>query len=145
MTKTTKTISEDKIERKWFIVDAEGQVLGRLATRVATILRGKHKPVYSPNLDMGDHVVIVNAEKIKATGNKLKDKIYTRYTGYPSGLRKRSLGRVLETKPAFALEHAIKGMLPKNKLGRRMMKKGKIYAGTAHPHEAQTPEPLAFT
>lgn len=140
--KTTKTIPEDQVGRKWYVVDADGLILGRLATRVATILRGKHKPQYSPNLDVGDHVVILNAKKIKATGNKLEDKIYTRYSGYPSGLKKRSLGRILETKPEYALEHAIRGMLPRNKLGRRMLKKVRIYAGADHPHEAQAPEPL---
>ena len=113
-----------ELERSWFVADAEGKVLGRFASEVAKILRGKHKPIYTPHVDTGDHVVIINAEKIKVTGNnKLEDKTYTRYSGYPGGLKKTPLKRVLETRPTYVLEHAIKGMLPRNKLGRKMLKK----------------------
>jgi large subunit ribosomal protein L13 len=131
-----------ELERNWFVADAEGKVLGRFASEVAKILRGKHKPIYTPHVDTGDHVVIINAEKIKVTGNKLEDKIYTRYSGYPGGLKKTPLERVLETRPTYVLEHAIKGMLPRNKLGRKMLKKVRIYAGADHPHESQTPEAI---
>jgi large subunit ribosomal protein L13 len=131
-----------ELERNWFVADAEGKVLGRFASEVAKILRGKHKPIYTPHVDTGDHVVIINAEKMKFTGNKLEDKIYTSYSGYPGGLKKTPLKRVLETRPTFVLEHAIKGMLPRNKLGRKMLKKVRIYAGADHPHESQTPEAI---
>ena len=117
--------------------------MGRFASEVAKILRGKHKPIYSPHLDTGDHVVVINAGKIHVTGNnKLEEKVYTRFSGYPGGLRSRTLKQMLETRPEFVLEHAIKGMLPHNKLGRKMMKKVRIYAGGEHPHQAQKPEPL---
>ena len=115
----------------------------RFASEVAKILRGKHKPIYTPHVDTGDHVVIINAEKIKVTGNnKLEEKVYTRFSGYPGGLKKRPLKRVLETQPTYVLQHAIKGMLPKNKLGRKMLKKVRIYAGSDHPHESQGPEAI---
>jgi large subunit ribosomal protein L13 len=130
------------IHRKWLVADAEGKVLGRFASEVAHILKGKHKPTYTPHLDTGDHVVIINAEKIRVTGKKLEDKIYTRYSGYPGGLKKRTLQKVLDTRPTFALEHAIRGMLPKNKLGRKMMKKVRIYAGSEHKQSSQKPEPI---
>lgn len=139
----TMSAKISELERKWFVADAEGKVLGRFASEVAKILRGKHKPIYTPHVDTGDHVVIINAEKIKVTGNnKLEDKVYTRYSGYPGGLKKIPLKRVLETKPTFALEHAIKGMLPKNTLGRSMLKKVRIYAGGDHPHGSQSPETI---
>ncbi len=132
-----------ELERKWFVADADGKVLGRFASEVAKILRGKHKPIYTPHVDTGDHVVIINAEKIKVTGNnKLEEKVYTRFSGYPGGLKKRPLKRVLETQPTYVLQHAIKGMLPKNKLGRKMLKKVRIYAGSDHPHESQGPEAI---
>ena len=131
------------LERKWFVADADGKVLGRFASEVAKILRGKHKPIYTPHVDTGDHVVIINAEKIKVTGNnKLEEKVYTRFSGYPGGLKKRPLKRVLETQPTYVLQHAIKGMLPKNRLGRKMLKKGRISAGSDHPHESQGPEAI---
>ena len=131
------------MERKWFVADADGKVLGRFASEVAKILRGKHKPIYTPHVDTGDHVVIINAEKIKVTGNnKLEEKVYTRFSGYPGGLKKRPLKRVLETQPTYVLQHAIKGMLPKNRLGRKMLKKVRIYAGSDHPHESQGPEAI---
>ena len=130
-------------ERKWFVADADGKVLGRFASEVAKILRGKHKPIYTPHVDTGDHVVIINAEKIKVTGNnKLEEKVYTRFSGYPGGLKKRPLKRVLETQPTYVLQHAIKGMLAKSRLGRKMLKKVRIYAGSGHPHESQGPEAI---
>ena len=131
------------LERKWFVADADGKVLGRFASEVAKILRGKHKPIYTAHVDTGDHVVIINAEKIKVTGNnKLEEKFYARFSGYPGGLKKRPLKRVLETQPTYVLQHAIKGMLPKNRLGRKMLKKVRIYAGSDHPHESQGPESI---
>lgn len=133
-----------EIERSWHVVDAEDQTLGRLATRIATILRGKHKPIYSPSVDCGDYVVVINAEKIKVTGNRLDDKYYYRHSGYPGGLTQISLRRQLELHPTRVIESAVRGMLPKNKLGRKMFKKLKAYAGPEHPHEAQRPEPLQF-
>ncbi len=133
---------EHEIERKWFVVDAEGQVLGRLATRVATILRGKHKPGFVPHLDVGDHVVVVNAEKVHLTGRKLRDKVYRWHTGYIGNLREVSAGTMLKTHPERVIEWAVQGMLPKNRLGRAMAKKLKVYRGAAHPHQAQRPEPL---
>lgn len=133
---------EHEIERKWFVVDADGQVLGRLATRVATILRGKHKPSFVPHLDVGDHVVVVNAEKVHLTGRKLRDKVYRWHTGYIGNLREVSAGTMLKTHPERVIEWAVQGMLPKNRLGRAMAKKLKVYRGAAHPHQAQRPEPL---
>ena len=133
-----------EIEREWFIVDAEGQTLGRLASRIAPILKGKHKPTYMPHLDVGDFVVIVNAEKVRVTGHKLDQKFYHRHSGYPGGLTSISLRDQLAKHPERVLQSAIKGMLPKNKLGRRMLKKLKVYAGPEHPHQAQQPKQLAL-
>jgi large subunit ribosomal protein L13 len=130
------------VERKWWLVDADGQTLGRLASRITGVLRGKHKPIYSPHMETGDYVVVVNAEKVKITGNKRQQKVYYRHSGYPGGLKTESLGKLMTTKPTFALEHAIKGMLPRGKMGRKISKNVKIYAGTEHPHEAQKPEKL---
>ena len=138
----TESAKIGELERKWYVADAEGKVLGRFASEVARILRGKHKPIFTPHLDTGDHVVIINAEKVRVTGNKLEDKTYTNYSGYPSGLRVRTLKRTLDTRPEFVLTHAIKGMLPHNKLGRKMMKKVRIYAGSEHPHQSQNPEAI---
>lgn len=138
----TQSAKPLEVTRKWLIADAEGKVLGRFASEVARLLKGKHKPIYTPHVDTGDHVIVINAEKIKVTGNKLQDKIYTNYSGYPGGLRKRSLEKVLESRPEYALEHAIKGMLPKNSLGRKMMRKVRIYAGDKHDHESQKPEAI---
>jgi len=132
----------DALKEKWYLVDAESQILGRLASQVAYIVRGKHKPVYTPHLDTGDHVVIVNAEKVRVTGRKLQRKQYTRYTGYPGGLRTRIIGKELEDRPETVLAHAIRGMLPKNRLGRKLFKKVRIYSGSEHPHQAQNPEAL---
>jgi large subunit ribosomal protein L13 len=131
-----------EIERKWFVVDAEGQVLGRLATRVATILRGKHKPSYSPHLDAGDHVIVVNAEKVHLTGRKLRDKVYRWHTGYIGALREVSAETMRRTHPERMIEWAVQGMLPKNRLGRAMARKLKVYRGATHPHQAQCPESL---
>ena len=130
------------IERAWHIVDAEGLILGRMATEVARVLRGKHKPGFTPHLDAGDHVIIVNAEKVVLTGNKATGKQVYRHSGYPGGLRQASYGRLLETQPAEAVRRTVKGMLPKNRLGRQMLRKLKVYAGPVHPHEAQQPQPL---
>jgi large subunit ribosomal protein L13 len=133
---------ESEIERKWFVIDAEGKVLGRLATRVATILRGKHKPTFTPHLDVGDHVVVLNAEKVHLTGRKLQTKQYRWHTGYIGGLREVSAEKMLKTHPERVIEWAVQGMLPKNRLGRAMAKKLKVYRGAAHPHQAQQPQAL---
>ena len=131
-----------EVERQWFVVDAQGQTLGRLATQVATILRGKHKPIYTPHVDCGDYVIVVNANQIHVTGQKLDQKMYYRHSGYPGGLKQISLRRRLETHPERVIESAVRGMLPKNRLGRKMFKKLKVYAGSDHPHEAQQPKML---
>lgn len=141
MEKTYVTKRED-VEREWYVVDASGQTLGRLATRVARVLRGKHKPIYSPSVDAGDYVIVVNAERIHVTGRKLDQKIYYRHTGYPGGLKEITLRNLLQKHPTRVIEHAVRGMLPKNRLGRRMFKKLKVYAGPDHPHAAQQPKPL---
>jgi large subunit ribosomal protein L13 len=133
---------ENEIERKWYVVDADGKVLGRLATRIATILRGKHKPLFAPHLDVGDHVVVLNAEKIHLTGRKLQNKQYRWHTGYIGGLREVSAEKMLKTHPERVIEWAVQGMLPKNRLGRAMAKKLKVYRGAAHPHQAQRPQVL---
>ena len=130
---------ESEIDRKWFVVDADGQVLGRLASRVATVLRGKHKPTFAPHLDVGDHVVVINAEKIHLTGRKLKDKLYRWHSGYIGGLREVPAEQMLRSHPERVIEWAVQGMLPKNRLGRAMAKKLKVYRGAAHPHAAQQP------
>jgi large subunit ribosomal protein L13 len=134
---------EDPIDRKWFLLDAEGRVLGRLATQVATILRGKHKPTFSPHLDVGDHVVVINAEKVQLTGRKMTEKTYRWHTGYIGGLREVSADKMIRTHPERVIEWAVQGMLPKGRLGRAMSKKLKVYRGADHPHAAQKPEPLA--
>ncbi len=130
------------VERAWFVVDAEGQTLGRLSTRVAAILRGKHKPGFTPSVDCGDYVVVINADKIQVKGQKLENKMYYRHSGYPGGLREMTLREQLERFPTRPIELAVKGMLPKNKLGRQMFKKLKVYAGAEHPHQAQQPTVL---
>jgi large subunit ribosomal protein L13 len=129
-------------KKNWHIVDAEGKTLGRVAVRIATVLRGKHTPKYTPHLDMGDFVVVINAEKVHVTGKKLSDKVYHHHSGYPGGLKTMPLGRLLEEKPEEALKKAVWGMLPHNRLGRAMFRKLKIYAGASHPHAAQTPKTL---
>jgi large subunit ribosomal protein L13 len=139
--KTYVTRNKD-VQREWYVVDAAGQTLGRLAARVARILHGKHKPTYSPSVDTGDFVIVVNAEKIHVTGRKLDQKIYYRYSGYPGGLKEITLRNLLQKHPARVIEHAVRGMLPKNRLGRQMFKKLKVYAGPDHPHAAQQPKQL---
>jgi large subunit ribosomal protein L13 len=140
--KTTISAREQDIQRDWYVVDAQGETLGRLATRVATILRGKHKPIYTPHVDCGDFVVIVNAEKVHTTGQKLTQKKYYRHSGYPGGLSEITLRDQLQKFPERVLESAVRGMLPKNRLGRQMFRKLKVYAGPNHPHQAQQPKSL---
>lgn len=131
-----------EVERKWYVVDAEGKTLGRLSTQVATILRGKHKPTYTPHVDTGDFVVIINADKVVLTGKKLDQKMYRWHTGYPGGLKERTYRDMINTKPEKVVFHAVKGMLPKNSLGRKMLTKLKVYRGSEHKHQAQQPEIL---
>lgn len=133
---------ENEVDRDWWVVDARGIPLGRLASRVAHVLRGKHKPIFTPHVDVGDHVIVVNADKVVLTGRKEEQKIHYRHSGYPGGLKATSYGELMEEKPVFVVEKAVRGMLPKNKLGRRMRRKLKVYAGPDHPHEAQQPQPL---
>lgn len=132
------------IQKRWHVIDAKGQILGRLATRAARLLTGKAKPIYTPFLDTGDHVIIINAEKVKLTGKKLKDKLYRHHTGYPGGLREITAGVLLAKNPERLVREAVIGMLPKTKLGRAMRKKLKVYQGPEHPHQAQQPKPLAL-
>jgi large subunit ribosomal protein L13 len=131
-----------EVERRWYVVDADGQTLGRLATRIADTLRGKDKPQFTPHVDTGDFIVVVNAEKIAVTGNKLDQKVYYRHSGYPGGLRQRTLREQLDRQPAEVLRKAVRGMLPRNRLARAQLTKLKIYAGPEHPHAAQAPKPL---
>jgi len=138
----TYSLKESEMQRDWYVVDATGKTLGRLATEIAQVLRGKHKPCYTPHMDCGDFVIVVNADKIRVTGRKLDQKMYYRHSGYPGGLKSTTLRRQLETHPERVLEAAVRGMLPKNRLGRRMFKKLKVYASPTHPHEAQQPKPL---
>ena len=138
----TQSAKPAEVERKWFIVDAEDKVVGRLCTEIASVLKGKHKPSYTPHVDTGDYVIVINAEKVKFTGNKLKDKEYLRYTGYPGGLRRRTAEEMFEKKPEAVIEKSVVGMLPKTKLGRAMFKKLFVYTGAEHKHEAQQPEEL---
>ena len=135
----TYAVKASEIERSWWLVDASDQTLGRLATRIATLLEGKHKPIYSPHLDTGDHVVVVNAARVQVTGNKLIQKRYYRHSNYPGGLKEESLEALLERKPELVIERAVKGMLPQNRLGRAMFRKLKVYSGGEHPHAAQQP------
>lgn len=132
-----------EVQIKWFVVDAAGKRLGRLASEIAKILRGKHKPQFTPFLDLGDHVIVVNAEKIVLTGRKLEQKMHHRHSGYPGGLKSVPYSRIMVEWPERAIEYAVKGMLPHNRLGRKMVRKLKVYAGPDHPHEAQSPEPLS--
>ena len=134
----------EEMERKWYVIDAEDKVLGRLATEVATILRGKHKPIYTPHVDTGDFVIIINADKVKLTGKKLEQKKYYYHTGYPGGLKAVPYKQMMEKNPEKAIELAVKGMMPKNRLGRQMYKKLKVYSGPEHNHEAQRPEIYEF-
>src|SRR5690606_15783184 len=138
--RTTYMAKASDINRKWYVVDAEGKTLGRLATEVATLLRGKHKPTYTPNVDTGDHVIIVNAAKIELTGNKLQDKMYYRHSGFAGGIKATNAAEMRAKRPEKMIELAIKGMLPKGPLGRQMFRKLNVYAGAEHPHQAQKPE-----
>lgn len=140
----TQFAKKGEVERKWLLVDAEGQVLGRLASQIAARLRGKHKPVFTPHVDTGDFVVVVNADKVRFTGRKLDQKVYYRHSNYPGGLKSETLKERLEKKPEEVVRDAVWGMLPKNRLGRTLIKKLKVYSGAEHPHEAQKPEPLGI-
>jgi large subunit ribosomal protein L13 len=142
MTKTYSVKASD-IERKWHVIDASYEVLGRLATRIAGLLMGKHKPMFSRHLDVGDFVVVINAEKIRVTGNKAKQKMYYRHSGYPGGLKSVSLEKMMQTHPSRVIEHAVKGMLPRNKLSADMMKRLKVYSGDSHPHAGQVGSAVA--
>ncbi|MBV6632722.1 MAG: 50S ribosomal protein L13 [Alphaproteobacteria bacterium] len=140
---STYSAKPSEVERKWYVIDAEGVVLGRLASIIATRLRGKHKPMFTPNIDCGDHIVVINAEKVVLTGNKAKDSIFYWHTGYPGGIKGKSKGEILEGKhPHRVVEKAVERMLPKGNLGKQQIKKLRVYAGTEHPHEAQQPEVL---
>ena len=136
--------NEKDMQKRWHVVDAEGQILGRLATRVATLLTGKNKAVYTPFLDTGDHVIVINAEKVKLTGKKLSEKMYRHHTHFPGGLKETTAGDLLAKNPGRLVEEAVSGMLPKTKLGRAMRKKLRVYRGADHPHQAQQPEPLTI-
>ncbi len=138
----TYSVKKDEIKREWFVVDAEDKVLGRLATEVARVLRGKHKPTYTPHLDVGDFIVVINADKVKLTGRKWEQKNYYHHSGYPGGLKTIPAARMLATKPEEIIRRAVKGMLPKGSLGRAQLKKLKVYAGSEHPHAAQQPKVL---
>ncbi len=141
-----KTVSARpaEVEQEWYVIDAENQVVGRLASQVAAILRGKHKPYFTPHVDCGDFVIIVNADKVRFSGKKETDKLYYRYSGYPGGLKTRTAKEMRQRRPDYIMRHAVKGMLPKGPLGRRMLKKLKVYASPTHPHEAQQPKVLAL-
>jgi large subunit ribosomal protein L13 len=143
MNAKTYTVRDGDIERQWFVVDATDVTLGRLATRVARVLAGKHKPTWTPNLDTGDHVIVLNAAKVSVSADKLEAKTYVRHSGYPQGLKEESLGKLLVRRPEEVVRRAVKGMLPRTKLGTQQLRKLKIYAGSDHPHQAQRPEPLA--
>ncbi len=135
---------KEEVERRWVLVDAEGQILGRLASQIATALRGKNRPYYTPHVDTGDFVIVVNAEKVLLTGNKVEDKVYYRHSGYPGGIKSMTAGEMLAKKPDQVIKQAVKGMLPKNRLGKSMLTKLKVYAGPDHPHQAQQPEKISF-
>ena len=143
MNTKTYTPRESEIDRHWYVVDAADQTLGRLASRVARVLEGKHKPTYAPHLDTGDHVIILNASRIAVTADKRETKKYIRHSGYPGGYKEETLGHLLDRRPEEVIRRAVKGMLPRNRLGVQMLRKLKVYAGPEHPHQAQKPEPLA--
>jgi large subunit ribosomal protein L13 len=140
----THVAKKEEVTRDWYLIDAENQVLGRVATQIANVLRGKNKPTYTPSVDTGDFIIVVNAEKIALTGKKLSDKVYYSHSGYPGGIKSITAGKLLDKKPEDLLRIAVKGMLPKNKLARHMLSKLKIYTGAAHPHEAQQPKALSI-
>lgn len=139
----TKSARKEDVVRKWYIIDAENQIVGRMSTKIATVLRGKHKPSYTPHVDTGDYVIVINADKVRFTGSKMAQKEYITFSGYPGGQKKTTAKNLMAKKPTAIVEAAVKGMLPKNKLGRAMIKKMFVYAGADHPHGAQKPEPLA--
>ena len=141
---STQVAKQSDIKRSWYVVDLEDKILGRAATEIARVLRGKHKAIFTPSVDTGDFVIVLNAGKVRLTGNKLADKIYHRHTGYPGGIRSISAEKLLEKTPEDLIKKAVRGMLPKNKLGRQMFKKLKVYAGSEHPHTAQQPRELAL-
>ncbi|TRO83711.1 50S ribosomal protein L13 [Trichloromonas acetexigens] len=141
---STQVAKESDIKRAWFVVDLEGKVLGRAATEIARVLRGKHKAIYTPSVDTGDFVVVVNADKVKLTGTKMADKVYYSHSGYPGGIRSITAEKLVAKKPEDLIKKAVKGMLPKNKLGRQMFRKMKVYAGVEHPHAAQQPKELVI-
>jgi large subunit ribosomal protein L13 len=143
MTTKTYTPRESEIERRWYVVDATDETLGRLASRIARVLEGKHKPTFATHIDSGDHVIVVNAARIAVSRNKLESKLYIRHSGYPHGLKQETLGELLARRPEEAIRRAVKGMLPRNRLGAQQLRKLKVYAGAEHPHQAQRPEPLA--
>ena len=143
MSAKTYAARESEIERRWYVVDAADETLGRLASRIAHVLEGKHKPTWQPNLDSGDHVIVLNASRIAVSANKRETKLYIRHSGYPQGLKQETLGQLLERRPEEVIRRAVKGMLPRNTLGVQQLRKLKVYAGTDHPHQAQRPEPLA--
>jgi large subunit ribosomal protein L13 len=143
MTTKTYTLREAEIDRRWYVVDATDETLGRLASRIAFVLEGKHKPIYTPHLDSGDHVIVLNAGKVAVSRDKLDSKVYARHSGYPGGYKEETLGHLLARRPEEVLRRAVKGMLPHNRLGAKQLRKLKIYAGPDHPHQAQQPEPLA--
>lgn len=138
----TSIPKKEEIVKKWYLVDAKGKILGRMATKIAQILSGKHKPIYTPHLDTGDFVVVINAKEVRVTGKKYTQKIYYHHSGYPGGLKKRTFEELMEKKPEEIIIRAVKGMLPKNKLGRKMLKKLKVYPDANHPHQSQNPEPI---
>lgn len=142
--KITKFVKPEDANRKWYLVDAKDQVLGRLATKIAGVIRGKNKAIFTPNMDAGDFVVVINADKIKITGKREELKTYSHYSGYPGGLKTRKYGEMLQKKPEFIIETAVRGMLPKNRLGNKLIKKLKVYKGEEHPHKAQKPETISL-
>jgi large subunit ribosomal protein L13 len=141
---STQVAKQADIKREWFVIDLDGKVLGRAATEIARVLRGKHKAIYTPSVDTGDFVVVLNAEKVKLTGNKMADKMYYHHTGFPGGIRSINAEKLIAKKPEDLIKKAVKGMLPKNKLGRQMFRKMKVYAGSDHPHDAQGPKELVL-
>jgi large subunit ribosomal protein L13 len=140
----TKSAKKEEVQRNWYVIDAEGEIVGRKATAIATVLRGKHKPSYTPHVDTGDYVIVINAEKMRFTGNKRAGKVYLTYSGYPGGQKSRTAEEMFTKKPIAVIEKAVRGMLPKTKLGRAMIKKLFVYEGADHPHAAQKPEPFNF-
>jgi large subunit ribosomal protein L13 len=143
MNAKTFSVREGDIDRRWYVVDATDQTLGRLASRIARVLEGKHKPTWTPNLDSGDHVIVLNASRIAVTSDKAETKLYIRHSGYPQGYKEETLGDLLQRRPEQVIRRAVKGMLPRNRLGAQQLRKLKVYAGGDHPHQAQQPEPLA--